>query len=149
MTAALRSGSSRIVTPRGYRQIEHTADLGLEIWAESEEALLAEGARAVVEILTEGSSIAETSERAVELEAFDREDRLVRWLNEIIYLAVTMGFLPARVEVKLEAGGLCARLFGEAGAQEKVRTELKSATYHGLELFEREGRFEARVIIDV
>jgi SHS2 domain-containing protein len=133
----------------GHRQVEHTADLALELWAESEELLLVEGARALIEILTEGVEILETSERELRIEALDDEDRLVQWLNQVLLLAILEGFLLADAELRLYPGGLEARLRGEAAALDKIRTELKSVTYHDLHLSREAGRWEARVVIDV
>lgn len=134
----------------GYRLGDHTADLLLELWAPTEEALLVAGARAVVDLLVEGNPIAASMSRELAIAgAIDREDRLVRWLNEVLALAVLEGFLVADAEIRLEGRGLVAVLRGEADAAGKVRTELKSATYHELAIDHEGGRWSARVVIDV
>lgn len=134
----------------GYRLGDHTADMMLELWAPTEEALLAAGARAIVDVLVEGAPIepATSLELAVE-GAVDREDRLVRWLNEVLALAVLRGFLTAETDVTLVDGGLRATLRGEAGAAGRIRTELKSVTYHDLAVLRTETGWTARVVIDV
>lgn len=135
--------------PTGSRQIDHTADLALELWAPSEEELLAEGARAVTSILAGGAEIRDTDQRALQIDALDREDRLVQWLNEIIYAAVTEGFLTARAKIVLGKTGLDATLHGEAGVAGKIATELKSVTYHDLFVEHTPAGWRARVVIDV
>lgn len=138
------------VTESGYRLGEHTADLLLELWAPTEEALLVAGARAVVDLLVEGAAVEARASRLLAIRgAVDREDRLVRWLNEILALAVLEGFLVADAEVTLVEGGLRATLRGEADAAGRIRTELKSATYHGLSVEGADGRWTAQVVIDV
>jgi len=128
---------------RGHRQIEHTADLALEVWADSHEELFEEAAQALVEIMTEGALVEGDSEKSVELECFDREDRLVRWLNEVIFLAVSSGFLLQSAELRLEGDTrLSAKI---RGAEAEISAELKSVTYHDLVL---EDGF-ARFVIDV
>lgn len=138
---------------QGHRQVDHTADLALELWAPSEEDLLIEAARAVVEIMTEGAAIGAEARRHVVLEPVDGEDRLVQWLNEIIYAAVVDGFLFAaadRLTLGAGAGGrLEAELVGEARAHDRIAGELKSATYHDLELGQESGQWRARIVIDV
>lgn len=137
---------------RGFRQIDHTADLALEVWAPAEVDLLVEAARAVVAILTEGADLgAEPAATVpVSVAGIDREDRLVRWLNEILVLAVHEGFLLLDAAIELEGeGGLTALVRGRPGAREQVSTELKAVTYHDLRL-EGDGRgWRARVVIDV
>ncbi len=130
---------------RGHRQIEHTADLALEVWADSEAELLEEAAQALVEIMTEGATIPSDSERKIDLDAFDREDRLVRWLNEVIFLAVNSGFLLQSAQLHLDGDtGLSAIAKGSERA-ELLTGELKSVTYH--ELVVRDGF--ARFVVDV
>jgi len=136
--------------PRGYRQIDHTADLALEVWAESEEELLAAGAQALTEIMTEGARIEPRSERDVAIDGIDAADRLVQWLNEIVVAAVVDGFLFHSAAIQLEPPGrLRARVRGEPDAGARVVAELKSATYHDLELGRAGDTWRARVVIDV
>jgi SHS2 domain-containing protein len=132
---------------RGWRPLNHTADLALSVWAESEAALLAEAARAIVSTMTEGARPGPARDtRTLTLEALDPEDRLVRWLNEVIYLAVAEGFLTREADLRLEGAGLVARLAGERGT---VATELKSVTYHDLHLTGDGGHWRARFVVDV
>jgi SHS2 domain-containing protein len=134
---------------RGYRQVEHSADLAVEIWGPSEEALLVEAARAVVDLLTDGAEVAEVAERHIELDTLDAEDRLVQWLNELIFAAIAEGFLVRAAHVVLRPGGLAAMVRGEERAGDKIRTELKSATYHDLHVQSGPDGWRARVVIDV
>lgn len=134
---------------RGHRQVDHTADLALEIWAPTEEELLLEGARALIEILTEQAPIEAEDVRELELEALDPEDRLVQWLNRILLLAMLDGFLFAGGSLVLTPDGLTASVLGEPGGEEKVRTELKSVTYHDLELAREGNLWRARIVVDV
>lgn len=134
----------------GHRFIDHTADVALEAWAPGEEALLVQTARALIEVVTEGARIEADEQRDVEIESTDAEDRLVRWLNEVLWLAIGKGFLAVDAEITLHAGGLRARVSGRGDAADLVKTEVKSATYHDLRLArEPSGRYVARVVIDV
>jgi SHS2 domain-containing protein len=137
----------------GHRQVEHTADLALELWGPDETAVLREGARALVAILTERAAVQPTAKRRVEIEALDGADRLVRWLNEILYLATVEGFVVCDAELELDLerwdGGLTAELVGQAHAADLLRTEIKSATYHDLALEHRADGVFARVVMDV
>jgi SHS2 domain-containing protein len=133
----------------GHRQIDHTADLALEIWAPTEVELLAEAARAVVAIMTEGRAVDGDAVRELELDPVDAEDRLVQWVNEIIYLAVTEGFVVADCELDLQSYALRAKVRGQPDASDRIAGELKSATYHDLALEQRENGWWARLVIDV
>ncbi len=133
----------------GWQQVEHTADVALELWAPSEPELLRVGARALIDLLTGGAQIQPTASRPVAIDAIDREDRLVQWLNHVIVAAVTDGFLYAGAELTLGETSLVGEISGEAAA-DRVRTELKSATYHDLSLRrDASGMWRALVVIDV
>ncbi len=135
---------------RGHRQIDHTADLALEVWAPSEEELLDEAARAVVEIMTEGALVPAGTTRTITLESLDREDRLVCWLNEVIFLAVNSGFILQSAELGLEGEtGLSATLQGTDRVEGLLAGELKSVTYHDLFLASEDGGYRARFVVDV
>ena len=134
--------------PSGHRPIDHTADLAIELWADDLPALLAEGARALVEILTDGATLVATAERPIELDAIDDEDRLVRFLNEVVWLALGEGFLVVDATLEPTPTGLRGHVRGSLDAG-KIVTEVKSATYHDLTLTRTPEGLRAQVVIDV
>jgi SHS2 domain-containing protein len=148
---------------RGHRQVEHTADLALDVWAPSEEALLVEAARALVDCLegdrTPGDraagdrrsreSRAPLGTRELAFECIDPEDRLVQWLNEVLFLATVEAFLVRDAEIHLEPTHLRARVYGEAADPTRPLAEIKSATYHELRLEHSSDGARAHVVLDV
>ena len=93
--------------------------------------------------------------RAREISAPDLEFLLVRWLNELIYLVQTEGFVPARAAVTVTEGpegyALRAQLEGRPFDADAMgwQGEIKSATFHGLEVRPEAGGWWARVVLDV
>jgi SHS2 domain-containing protein len=134
---------------RGYLMRDHTADMAIELWAPSELDLLVQGARAVVDLLTRGASVHGADTREVQLSCVDAEDRLVCWLNEVLWLALSEGFLAHDARISLGERELRATVIGEAGAREKIASEIKSVTYHDLWLEHASDGWRARVVIDV
>lgn len=133
----------------GAREVEHTADLALEVWGPDEPRMLEAGARAVVGLLTDGAEISADQSRWVELEAVDAEDRLVRWLSEVLYWASVEGFVLARAELQVTEQGLLGRAFGREGSTRLLKTEIKAVTYHQLKVVRTAGRVQAVVVLDV
>lgn len=133
----------------GHRQIEHTADLAFEIWAADFDELMGEAARAVVAVLTDAQPIAGVDRRDIELAAIDDEDRLVRWLNEVLYLALVDGFLVHDTVLDRTPTGLRGHVLGKADARAEIVTEVKSATYHDLVVRRDGDGWVARVVMDV
>jgi SHS2 domain-containing protein len=136
--------------------LDHTADVGFELSAPSLEALFEEARRAILLVVFERPPGEGGERREVSLCAPDRETLLVRWLNELVYLTQDAGFVPvdAKVEIR-EAGSsgceLRARLAGVPLLLEEYgwQGEIKSATFHGLDVVFEDGGWRARVILDV
>ncbi|HET6346713.1 MAG TPA: archease [Myxococcota bacterium] len=133
----------------GHQQLDHTADLCLRLWGPTAEAVLLEGARAIVGILTEAATLEPTARRTLTIDGLDREDLLVRWLNEVLVLALTEGFLVTDATLRIDGLRLVAEVRGQANAQGAIVTELKSVTYNHLAFTVSREHCEARVVIDV
>ena len=132
----------------GYRQVDHTADLAIELWGPDHASLLDQGARAVVEIMTGGPRPQPAEQRFVDLEVVDEADRLVRWLNEVLYFAAVDGFLVAEATFDLsDPQRLRATVHGDTDTV--LEDEIKSATYHGLVIESDGPRLQATVVLDV
>jgi SHS2 domain-containing protein len=129
-----------------FRWVEHTAELELEIEAPSKEAVFGEALAAFAELADDGDGSPAVSE--FKLEADDLPLLLVDWLQELIYLGETKGFVPERIaSLELEDGGLSATVEGHAG---EPRHLVKAVTLHRLELRPDDGGgWRARVVLDV
>jgi SHS2 domain-containing protein len=125
---------------------EHTAEVELVIEAASPEEVCAEAALAFAELVGPPAGDSQPRSRAVHLDARDRASLLVDWIEELIYLADTEGFLPSEASVRLTDASLSARLDGGVGAIDPL---VKAATYHGLSFEQQEGRWHAHVVLDV
>jgi SHS2 domain-containing protein len=132
-----------------HRWVDHTAEVQLQLGADSLAGLLAEAGRALGALLLRGREAEPSGEpRTIELSSVDREALLVDWLNEIIFLAeverwvaVDFGFSAAsETHLKASARGV---------AVDEPPALVKAATFHGLAVEEREGGLQAEVIFDV
>ena len=133
----------------GHKHIDHTADLAFEVWAPTEEALLLEAAQALIGVMTDHSTISHRAEHHVQLDGLDAPDRLVRWLNEVLVLGVTRGFLLCNADITLKGNAIEATMMGETGATRKIVSELKSVTYHDLALGQTDAGWRCQFVVDV
>ena len=138
---------------RGHREVEHTADVAFEAWAEELDDLFAEATLALCELCYDPEEVEGEEERDLEVEGDDREQLMVRWLQEIYLLEEMEGWLTAGVkELRVGDGEVVGELVGEPIDRERhtLHTEIKAITYHGLEVECREdGLWRATVIVDV
>ena len=158
-----RLAAGGVATFRGamIRMLDHTADVGFELGASSLEALFDEARRALLMVVfehppEEGEGVDAVGVNTFRLTAPDRETLLVRWLNELVYLIQDTGFVPVGAEIRLQKAGdsgyaLEARLTGAPLLLEEYgwQGEIKSATFHGLEVSRGGEGWHARVILDV
>ena len=152
----LAAGGAAVFRGDMIRMLDHTADVGFELRAPSIEALFDEARRALLMVVFEHPPEEGEGVNAVRLTAPDRETLLVRWLNELVYLIQDAGFVPVGAEIQLreadEAGySLEARLTGAPLLLDEYgwQGEIKSATFHGLEVSNDGEGWHARVILDV
>ncbi len=128
-----------------YRWMEHTGELELEIDAPTPTAVFEDALCAVAELLGD--------ERAgdprvcdVVCSAPDRGALLVAWIEELVFLAETSDFVPARVtRLDLTPERIDASVAGHEG---RPRHLVKAATYHRLAFACPDG-CHARVVLDV
>ena len=139
-----------------YRWVEHTSELELELEAASERELLIESMEALSELLApepdaetppQPDAEAPLERHLVVTIAPDRPALLAAWLEELLFLAESSGFIPLLVEeLSFEDRRLTATVVGRLG---DPRPFVKAVTYHRLE-FEPAGRgFRGRVVFDV
>lgn len=107
---------------------EHTAEIELVIDAASPEQVFVEAALAFAELVGTGASGCKPLAREVRLEARDRGSLLVDWLEELIYLADTEGFVPAGVQLQVAETSVSGTVAGCVGTIDPL---VKAATYHG------------------
>ncbi len=138
-----------------YRLLDHTADLALEIDAPDRDALFAEAAAALSDCLTDRERIEERVSRAVVLSAGDLGTLMVDWLTDLLVAFEVAGLLAARARVETaerpEGWRLAAEVWGEPRdeARHPLKTLVKGATYHQLEVGPSAGRWRARVTLDL
>jgi SHS2 domain-containing protein len=131
-----------------FREIDHTADWALEVWAPTLEALFVEAARGMYALAGAVPAQAERTRRPIRLAAGDAESLLVAWLQELLYLTESEGLAIDEFNIaSLSAERLEAEVVG-APAQhlEKV---IKAVTYHNLAIRASEAGFTVTIVFDV
>jgi len=135
-----------------YNTFDHTADLGLAIRGASEEDLFANAAFAVLDIITDLGRVEPRETRRVLVEGDSREDLLINFLREILYLYNGQRWLLKEIRViKIDEKSLEAEVSGEPFDEHKheICKEIKAVTYHQAEVRKTPEGWTARVIFDV
>jgi len=131
----------------GHREVEHTADWELEVWAPDMAGLLEEAARGMYELM--GVEISEESRchGQLEIAADDREQLLVSFLEELLFIADSEKVAYDGFMLRLQDGSLVARL--EGGSFLSRSKEIKAVTYHQLKIVETKRGLKTSIVFDV
>ena len=153
-TSSAAPSSAAPAVGAGFEITEHTADLGLRVWAASQPALFEQAALALSSLLCDPAAVEprETFTVVAEAPAGAPDALLVAWLNELLYRVETDRIVFSRFTVDgLTRRHVSARAQGEPIDQTRhhPRLTVKAATYHDLSVRQHEGRWEATVLLDV
>lgn len=138
-----------------YSFFSHTGDVGVNLRAPTLDLLFADAALALTDTVTDRRLVAATASVAVELRSPAVDLLLVDWLNDLIYRLDTASLLVARVQVSVtEQGGewtVRGRVDGDRlePARHPIRTLVKAATYHALEVSRAGDEWHATFVLDV
>lgn len=137
-----------------YRILPHTADGKFQAFGRTLEEAFGNAALAMASLMWDWARIAPKIERTVRLAARDREQLLVKFLGEALYLLDTERFLLASVEglsIGGTAGGwtLAAVLRGDTFSDRyEIHGDVKAVTYHEMRIEEGDG-VTVQVVVDM
>ena len=136
-----------------YEYLEHTADMGLLVRGKSLSELLRNAAQGLFETIAVVDTVDETESIEIQLTAESVEELFVAWLDELIFRHETEEIFFKRVEIhQCSETEMSAAVYGEPTNFDKheVYTEIKSTTYHQLEVLQKpDGNWRAQVIFDL
>ena len=135
-----------------YGTFPTTADIGLWARGHSASELFSTAGIGLYALLTDLRRVRLREQRSVEASAQDPEALVVEFLNALLGLTHTEGFLGRRVvahTVGTPPTAVLATVEGEPydSSRHTSRLEVKAATFHHLQLDLR--RYEVRVIVDI
>lgn len=131
----------------GFREIAHTADWELQVWAPDMPSLLETAARGMYSLA--GVRLREDLpvECRLELSAKEPERLLVKFLAELLFFAEQENLAFNRFSLEIHENTLHACLYGFPLAG--INKEIKAVTYHNLAVHRTDRGLEANVVFDV
>jgi len=131
----------------GYEEVDHTADIAIRVWGENFQALLRQAADGLYDLMGIKPIRNSPAEVRFDLPQGTKEDILVDFLNELLYLSdekrqILNDFLFSENndEFEIQAAG-CQIL-----SQER---QIKAVTFHNLSVEETNHGFKAIITFDV
>lgn len=132
-----------------YRLIDHEADIGLEVYGKTMEELFSNAACGVFQFIVDAEKKEAEKGKRIEIEA--NGELLINFLNELIYLWDTEGFIPKEFSLKIDGRRVYGTVAGAVFDPETctMKQEVKAVTYHKFFLKEENGIYTAQFILDV
>ncbi len=132
-----------------YKVLEHTADAMVEAYGKTLGERFANAAYAMFDQITDIKKVEPRGELKVVLSGPSREQLLVDFLQELLFLHDAEELLFSEFDVKTDGKTLEASVRGEKfdGSRHPKRSLVKGVTYHRLEIDDRKGK--VTILFDV
>jgi SHS2 domain-containing protein len=144
-----------------YEFLEHTADVKFRAYGKSFEEALANAGIAAIAVMTDVKKIKLKQKKQIKVEAKTKESLIYDFLEELIFLIDTEGFLVKEIkELKVkkiktnnakeqEKLVLTAILEGDNAKNYDIHTQIKSATYSDMIIEETKGKCTIQMVLDI
>ena len=131
-----------------------TADVAIESRGDTLEELFTASAMATFEVMADTSGIQPEIKKVLHLDNSKIDGLLFDWLAEIIYLKDAEFMLFGKYDIKITKNTnyqLDAEILGEEINQSKhdLRCDVKAITFHLFEVYEKDGKWISRFILDI
>ena len=135
-----------------FHLVDHKADVGVEATGRTFAEALECASMGMLSVITDPGTVRPHERVTVSVASDDIDALVVDWLNELLYLHESDGFIPAKVHLTFDSEAVSVKgtCVGERVYPEHRTpgTAVKAATYHQLEV-SGNGVWRIRVVLDV
>ena len=134
-----------------YEQFSHTADIGVRVYGKDVKELFENAAFAMFDIIADIENISGDTLETFYLEAPSQEELLITWLDELLFSFYTKQLIFFKFQIdELDGTRLKATAFARpVGAnRNRLKTEIKAATYSDLKIKKSGGGYQVEIIFD-
>jgi SHS2 domain-containing protein len=138
---------------KDYDLIEHTADIGIRVNGKDLKEIFINVASAMFDVIAElrtDCTKLKLKDINIKIQADDRDELLVEWLNELLSLSETKELIFDKFKiVNLTDKYLEAVVSGYPRENFRIQTEIKAATYHELKIKKLNSSWQVELIFDI
>ncbi|MGV8161808.1 MAG: archease [Candidatus Nanoarchaeia archaeon] len=139
-----------------YEFLEHTADVKFKAYGKNLEEAFCNAAKATIDLMTDIKKIMPKSRKKIIIEANTKEALLYDFLEELIYVMDTEGFLTCNIQkIIIDTKNpnykfvLKAELVGDYAKNYDVHTYIKAVTYNDMQILETKSGVTLQVVHDI
>ncbi|OJX47221.1 MAG: hypothetical protein BGO78_17275 [Chloroflexi bacterium 44-23] len=132
----------------GFRELSHTADAALKIWAPSLQKLFSTALIGMYQLMGLSSNCEEQGEsQLIELEEIDSESLLIAFLSECLYYVESKGMVLKPTSITILDNHLTS--ICEVNPLISLEKEIKAVTFHNLAIENVNQKWEVTVVFDL
>jgi len=142
-----------------YREVEHIADIGLEVYGNTVEDIFINSVKGLFHFISPKLKVGNQPDvfpeglpkNIIEIEGATQEEILVHWLNEFIYNFFVKNIFPKTIKINVLTDKMFrAEIeFSRCSDAVEINLEVKAATYHNLSIQKVKDKYQVRIIFDV
>lgn len=135
-----------------YRILRRQSDLAIKVFGKSQQELFANSAFALFDLMTDVEKIHIEEHLSLEAEGVDRDDLMVNWMRELLYLFQRSGYLLKEFHVREAKDDFVrAEVRGEKFDPDRheIQREIRSVVYHQSRIEKTGEQWTAQVIFEI
>lgn len=139
-------------TPKKYRITTHHTELAVRITGSSQADLFANSAFALFDVMTDVAAIDVKESIPLEVEGSDRDDLMVNWMRELLYLYQSNGYILKEFKISQVKDTIVkAEVRGEKidPDRHEIKQEIASVAAHKSRMEKTGNQWIAQVIFEL
>ncbi len=135
-----------------YEILNHTADVCIRVYGKSFDELFKNAALAMMELITDRSKVKPSREIEIEAQGETKEELLVHWLQEILFVHQVKKMVFQDFEINLVGEtAVKGKAFGENIDMEihELYLDIKAVTYHNLRIESVDDKLKVDIVFDI
>ncbi|MBD3313206.1 protein archease [Candidatus Woesearchaeota archaeon] len=134
-----------------YRFLEHTADAKMQAFGKDLEEAFSNAALGMFSLMFEPEKVEPKTEKEIDVEGKDRQALLYNWLEELIFLLDSDGFLLHEVKkLSIEGSRLHAVITGDKISDKyESHGDVKAVTYNEMDITQKPGKVTVQAVFDL
>jgi len=137
-----------------YEFLEHTADIKIRAYGKTVEEAFSNVAEATTAVMTNVEKIGEMEQRKIKITAHTTKSLLYDFLEELLFLLDTEGFIMKRVKKiniakKEKSMELKCELAGDMAKNYEIHSTIKAITYSEMEIEQTKEGVTIQIVHDI
>jgi protein archease len=135
-----------------YRVTTRQSDLAVKVLGNSQADLFANSAFALFDVMTDVEKVAIQDRMPLEVEGADRDDLMVNWMRELLYLYQGSGYLLREFHIReAKETSVKAEVCGEKidPDRHEIKKEILAVAYHQSRMQKTGNQWTAQMIFEI